>query len=335
MAMTINTNVMSLNAQRNLSTTQSSMSVTMQRLSSGLRVNSAKDDAAGLAIAERMQSQVRGSNVAIRNCNDAISMFQTTEGALGKIQENLQRMRELAVQAANGSYGQDDRQKLQAEVNQLVSEIQKVVKTTQFNGVNILSVSDANVAATTEANDLAGNTSMTFQVGANSQDRTSVDGTQFNLYNRATTGFQSDVNGAAAGDPGYIPTWSTTAGEEPFLFAFGTGADPTLAATTYPPIDVTTAAGASSALDNLSLDIDKISNIRAVAGGLQSRFEATISQLQVYSENTSAARGRIMDADFATETANMSRAQILQQAGTAMVAQANMLPSQVLKLLGN
>jgi len=288
MAMTISTNVMSLNAQRNLSSTQGSMSQAMQRLSSGMRVSSARDDAAGLAIAERMTSQIRGSNVAARNCNDAISMFQTAEGAMGKLQENLQRIRELAVQAANGAISDEDRGKLQDEVDQLTQEVSRIINTTKFNGLNLF---DGN-----NATGLASNATLVFQVGANSDDQITVDGTGFNLNT---------------------------------LNSF----DSTAAATLT--IDVSTAANAATALTEITSDIDDVSTARATAGSLQARFEATAAQLQIYSENTSAARGRIMDADFATETANLARAQILQQAGTAMVAQANMLPQQVLKLLGN
>jgi len=295
MAMTISTNVMSLNAQRNLSSTQGSMSQAMQRLSSGMRVSSARDDAAGLAIAERMTSQIRGSNVAARNCNDAISMFQTAEGAMGKLQENLQRVRELAVQAANGAISDEDRGKLQDEVDQLTQEVSRIIKTTKFNGLNLFDGNDTT--------GLAANTTLVFQVGANSDDQISVDGSGFDL--------------------------STTNNSNTPLTSYNTDLTATLT------IKVNTAADAATALTNITADIDRVSSARATAGSLQARFEATAAQLQIYSENTSAARGRILDADFATETANLARAQILQQAGTAMVAQANMLPQQVLKLLGN
>jgi len=295
MAMTISTNVMSLNAQRNLSSTQGSMSQAMQRLSSGMRVSSARDDAAGLAIAERMTSQIRGSNVAARNCNDAISMFQTAEGAMGKLQENLQRVRELAVQAANGAISDEDRGKLQDEVDQLTQEVSRIIKTTKFNGLNLFDGNDTT--------GLAANTTLVFQVGANSDDQISVDGSGFDL--------------------------STTNNSNTPLTSYNTDLTATLT------IKVNTAADAATALTNITADIDRVSSARATAGSLQARFEATAAQLQIYSENTSAARGRILDADFATETANLARAQILQQAGTAMVAQANMLPQQVLKLLGS
>jgi flagellin len=281
MAMTINTNVMSLNAQRNLSTTSSSLATSMQRLSSGLRVNSAKDDAAGLAIAERMSAQIRGSNVAIRNANDAISMFQTAEGALGKVADSVQRIRELAVQAANGSLSEDDRDNMQEEVDQLTAEINRVATNTKFNDVALL---DGTF------------TSTSFQIGAGDVD--TID---------ATTDF--DMSATA-------------------LKSNGTAAK---------TIDITGADGsaANGVLTDLDDDLKAISAARAQAGALQGRFEAVVGQLQIFSENMSAARGRIMDADFAQETANLSRSQILQQAGSAMVAQANQQPQQVMALLRN
>jgi flagellin len=269
----INTNIISLNAQRNQAASQSSLATSMQRLSSGLRVNSAKDDAAGLAIAERMNAQVKGMNVAIRNSNDAISMMQTAEGAMGKIGDNLQRIRELAVQSANGAISDTDRANLQEEVDQLQEEIGRVVDNGKFNGVNLLDGSDGGT--------------VTFQVGADSADTIDADTSKFDL-----TALKS-----------------------------------------YAAIDISTQAKATSTLDDMDSDLDDVNSARSVAGALQSRFEAVISQLQVSAENTAAARGRIMDADFASETANLSRAQILQQAGTAMISQANQLPQQVLQLL--
>ena len=273
MPMTINTNIISMNAQRNLSTSQSALATSMQRLSSGLRVNSAKDDAAGLAIAERMNAQVRGSNVAMRNANDGISMFQTAEGAMGKIGDSLQRIRELAVQSANGAISNADRTNLNAESTQLVAEIKRVADGAKFNGINLL---DGSL------------TSANFQVGADASDVITT-AVSFNMT-------------ALAG---------------------------------YAAADLSTQTGATAVLTATDTDLDLVNTARADAGALQGRFEAVIGQLQTYSENTSAARGRIMDADFAQETAALSRAQILQQAGTAMVAQANQLPNQVMALLRN
>jgi flagellin len=273
MPQTINTNIQSLNAQRNLSMSQSSLSTSMQRLSSGLRVNSAKDDAAGLAIAERMNAQVRGMNVAIRNANDAISLAQTAEGAIGKLTDMAQRMRELAVQSANGTNTTADRTSLNQEYQQLASEITRTIGATTFNGLAILAA-DAGV--------------LDFQVGANSGQTVSITTTDLSG--------NADVTAVTGGD-------------------------------------VTSAANAGTAITNLDTMLNTLNSERATYGAAQNRFEAVIGVLQVASENQSAARGRIMDADFAAETANLSRAQILQQAGNAMIAQANQLPQQVLKLL--
>ena len=263
---TINTNTASLNAQRNLATSASSLSTTMQRLSSGLRVNSAKDDAAGLAIAERMNAQTRGMNVAIRNSNDAISMAQTAEGALGALSNNLLRMRELAVQAANGTNGTSDIAALNQEYLLLVDENARVINSTKFNGQPLLSAS----------------TPYQFQVGANATDTITVTSVTIS------------------------PT-STTLG--------------------------TSNAEASAQLAAIDADLDNVNSSRAIWGASQNRFENVIASLRVAAENSAASRGRIMDADYAQETANLSRTQILQQAGTAMVAQANQLPQSVLTLL--
>jgi flagellin len=271
---TINTNVMSLNAQRNLNASSSSLATSMQRLSSGLRVNSAKDDAAGLAIAERMNAQVKGMNVAVRNANDAISLAQTAEGALGKVGDSLQRMRELATQSANATNSSTDRANLDAEYQQLAAEVTRVLTGTKFNGTDLLST-----AAT-----------LNFQVGANNVSTDQISVTTGNLTS-------------------------------------GAGVTAVVAA------NINTATAALDAMDDLDDAIDEITTARADFGAAQNRFESVISNLQVAAENTAASRGRIMDADFAVETSNLSRGQILQQAGTAMVAQANQLPQGVLSLL--
>jgi flagellin len=281
MPLTINTNIASLNAQRNLNASQGSLATSMQRLSSGLRVNSAKDDAAGLAIAERMNAQSRGMNVAIRNANDGISMSQTAEGALSQVSNSLQRMRELAVQARNATNSSSDKDSLNKEFSQLQQEISRVLAGTTFNGKHILGA-DA--------------TALTFQIGAN----TTADDT----ITIATTDMSMDTTITAV-------TNTTTA-----------------------LIDASATLGAiGTVIDNIDAALDSVNDTRATYGATQSRFDAIITNLQVGVENQSAARSRIMDADFASETANMSRAQVLQQAGTAMVAQANQLPQQVLKLL--
>ncbi len=283
MAATINTNLISLNAQRNSTVSQSSLSTSMQRLSSGLRVNSAKDDAAGLAISERMSAQTKGMNVAIRNANDGISMAQTAEGALSKTGDILQRMRELAVQAANGSNNGADKDSLNKEFEELGKEITRTISSTSFNDQKILA-GGVGTAGT-----------VTFQVGANTE---------------------ADVD--------TIDVTFTDMSTDASLTAVTTGATNKIDST------VTDVGAVIDALDEA---LDKVNSERAVLGATQSRFDAVISNLQVSSENQSAARGRIVDADFAAETANLSRAQVLQQAGNAMIAQANQLPQQVLSLL--
>ncbi len=274
MSMTINTNLASLNAQRNLATSQGSLATSMQRLSSGLRVNSAKDDAAGLAIAERMNAQSRGMNVAIRNANDGVSLAQTAEGSLGKVGDALQRMRELATQSVNASNSATDRANLDAEYQALGDEVTRVLTGTKFNGIDLLGT-----AAT-----------LTFQVGANNVATDQIDITTTNLT--AGAGITAAVGGG-----------------------------------------VTTDVLAKAAMDDLDTAIDEITTARSTFGATQNRFDSVISNLQIAAENQSAARSRIMDADFAAETANLSRSQILQQAGNAMVAQANQLPQQVMALL--
>ncbi len=286
MPQTINTNIISMNAQRNLDASQNSLSTAMQRLSSGLRVNSSKDDAAGLAIAARMETQVRGMNVAIRNANDGISLAQTADGALSQLTESLQRMRELTVQARNATNSDDDKDSLDKEFGELSKEIQRVLGGTTFNGKAILADSSG---------------TQTFQIGPNTTSNDSIDITTNNL----TTD----------------PTITAVAGTD------NTGSGRAVIDRTTDP-DVL-----ASVIGNIDTAINTINSQRATLGASQNRFDAVISDLQVASENQSAARSRIMDADFAAETAALSRAQILQQAGTAMVAQANTMPQQVLTLL--
>ncbi len=277
----INTNVASLNSARNLSNSQSALATSLQRLSSGLRVNSAKDDAAGLAIAERMNAQVRGMNVAIRNANDGISYAQTAEGALAKVGDALQRMRELAVQSRNSTNSDSDKDSLNTEFGQMQNEITRILGGTKFNGSAIF--------ATTG--------SINFQVGAGTttDDSISVDfgSTAFNANTDITT-----VSGSTA--------------------VIGSSAD---------------TAAIGTVIDNIDTALNTINEQRGSWGARQTRFESVIANLQVSVENQSAARSRIMDADFAAETAALSRNQILQQAGTAMLAQANSLPQNVLSLL--
>jgi len=279
MTISVNTNLFSLNAQRSLSKSQSSLSTSMQRLSSGLRINSAADDAAGLAISQRMSAQVRGMNVAIRNANDGISLAQTADSALASVGDSLQRMRELAVQAQNSTNSGSDKDSLNQEFQQLGSEIGRVLAGTTFNGAAILGAS-------------AG--ALTFQVGANTTTNDSITITTTNMVT-----------------------------------------DASITAVTASVIDSTVASGTAlnTVIDDIDAAINDVNSQRATFGASQNRFNAVVSNLQSSVENQSAAASRITDADFASETANMSRAQILQQAGTAMVAQANQLPQSVLKLL--
>jgi flagellin len=304
MASTINTNVTSLIAQRNLSNSQNSLATTMARLSSGLRVNSAKDDAAGLAIAERMSSQVRGMNVAVRNANDGISMAQTAEGALGKSSDILQRMRELAVQAANASNSDSDKISLDNEFEQLSLEVQRVYSSTTYNSRAILAA-DAG--------------EQVFQVGANT---TADNQITIETADMAAATEITGVTGKAA----------VLAGNGPDGLP-GTPDD--VAAEAAVPRSVITgdAADILAVIDDIDTAINFVSSERSVLGAAQSRFENAISYLQISSENQSASRSRIMDADYAQETAALSRAQILSQAGSAMLAQANQQPQSVLALL--
>jgi flagellin len=274
----INTNLMSLNAQGNLAATKKDLSTAIQRLSTGLRVNSAKDDAAGLAIANRMDAQARGMNVAVRNANDGISLAQTAEGALGKVTDMMQRMRELAVQSANASNTATDRGSLNAEFTQLAQEVDRTLLSTRFNGQAILAGS-------------AG--ALQFQIGANNAATDQLTITTTNMAT-ATTIAAITVSTAGIG---------------------------------------TSAANANAMITALDTALDTINSERATYGAVQNRFEAVIANLQISAENQTAAKSRIMDADFAKETASLTRAQILQQAGTAMLAQANSAPQGVLALL--
>lgn len=465
MAMTINTNVVSLNAQRNLGLSGGALATSMQRLSSGLRVNSAKDDAAGLAIAERMSASAKGMAVAARNANDGISLAQTAEGALGKMGDMLQRMRELAVQASNATNSDSDRKALQAEVSQLVSEIDRVAKTTTFNGRNLLdgsfsgavfqvgSQAGDNITVGALANAKAGNLSSvsygertfngTVAAGAGSginDDTFKVDPTAGNdvygytqkidagklkvngvelgeitaassgterlgqvvaainaktadtgvtafLEETATgsgkynvrlvsdkldasdvvndvtlQGFHTKITGIGAANEVALGEQATEAaakvtlaglaGGTARLFTAIEGSGTATAGTDAGDADsvdagaatkanqkgidtlkVTTQAEAWVALKKIDSAIDQVNSARGNLGALQTRFEKTVENIDIMSENIAAARGRIVDADFASETANLSRTQILQQAGTAMVAQANQLPQNVLSLL--
>ncbi len=276
MPMVINTNTLSLTAQRNLNKTQGEFQTSLRRLSSGLRINSAKDDAAGLYVAEKMTADIRGLKQAARNAADGISLGQAAEGALGEIGNNLQRIREIAVQSANATV--EDRTGLQAEVDQLTQEISRIVQTTQFNGTALLSAANA----------------LTFQIG------------QDGVAEHQVTVTTSNLTGLSA----YNATLTNAL-----------------------TIDVSTAATASASIASLEADIGTVASSRGTFGAVQNRFEAVISNTENYVENLSAARSRIMDADFAAETAALTRAQILQQSGVAMLGQANQVPQSALSLL--
>jgi flagellin len=380
MASVISTNVSSLNAQRNLTTSQGSLATSLQRLSSGLRINSAKDDAAGLAISERMTTQIRGLNQATRNANDGISLAQVAEGALAGIGNALQRIRELAVQSANATNSASDRAALDVEAQQLSAEVQRIASSTDFNGVNLLDGSFTN---------------QQFQVGANANETISVSAiTNANVANlgsstsaavtgiaavtltAAVTGITidgSNGNGAiaigsfgGAGDSATqraaalrdavnavadqtgvyatndTATTVTLTGGGSIIIAgaavatSGLTAATTAAATTtgFNTLDLSNVAGANIAIGTMDAALTEVNTVRANLGALQSRFESVVANLSINSENLNAARSRIRDADFAAETANLTRSQILQQAGTAMLAQANSAPQNVLSLLG-
>ncbi len=274
MAQYINTNISSLNTQRALNRSHSSLQTSLQRLSSGLRINSAKDDAAGLAISERFTTQIRGLNQGVRNANDAISMAQTGEGALQEVTTALQRIREIAVQSVNATNSDKDRASLQEEVTQLQAEITRIAGT-KFNGTQIIG---------------SGATSFNFQVGANAGDTIKVSTANITT----ASGYASVVTNGK----------------------------------------VSATSKASNLIKAVDGYLDKVNSIRAKLGAIQNRFESVIRNGQNIVENLSASRSRIQDADFAAETANLTRAQILQQAGVAMLSQANAMPQNVLALLG-
>ena len=380
MAQVINTNIASLNAQRNLNSSQGALQTSLQRLSSGLRINSAKDDAAGLAISERFTAQIRGLDQAARNANDGISLAQTAEGALEEVTNNLQRIRELAVQSSNASNNNSDRSALQTEVSQLLSEINRVADTTTFNGVNVLDGSFSGAAFQVGAN--AGETitvssivdSNTAALGSVSQASASVAASGLTGFATAIAAGGVTVNGV---DIGAIAGASSAAeragqlvdainevssqtnvgasydsatgqltltGSQNIVIA-GTAndateagwANATVATTTtstgIDTLDISSYAGAQLGIQLVDSSLDTINTARASLGAIQSRFESVVASVQVQSENLSASRSRIQDADFAKETAALTRGQILQQAGTAMLSQANSAPQSVLSLL--
>ena len=383
----INTNVMSLNSQRNLATNSASLATTIQRLSSGLRINSAKDDAAGLAISERFSTQIRGMNQAARNANDGISLAQTAEGALGEIGNNLQRIRELAVQSRNATNSYDDRAALQKEVAQLKSEIDRVADQTSFNGTKLLdgsftaqafqiganqgqtitvdNITDANIAAlgtwnepstttytqTTAAAgatafatgvsmDINGVTITTADGAADAAAATAAIKTAFDAA-KANVANTSLANVTMAAD-GTITSTDATLAIANLTNVSGVTAGTTngtatevagAAHTGFAALDISTVSGADNAILAMDAALNSVNSARADLGAVQNRFTSVIANLNTTAENLTASRSRIRDTDFAKETAELTRTQILTQAGTAMLAQANQAPQGVLSLL--
>ena len=372
----INTNLPSLNTQRNINSSQSALNTSLQRLSSGLRVNSAKDDAAGLAIAERMSAQVRGLGVAARNANDGVSLAQTAEGALGKVGEMVQRMRELAVQSSNATNNANDRIALQAEVAQLKEEIDRVAGSASFNGTKLLdgsftsakfqvgadagesitvsSITDARLAGMGVVNRASTqNSTAISNLAATSLGDLTINGTDIGVLAAAgttqerqsqvvdainrlsnTTGvgaFYDSANNQIVMTSAATITLTGAAGAKVGFVA----ADSATAAASgnMTTLDVSSYSGAQLAIQQADAALKQINSARANLGAVQSRFENAVANIQIASENVTAARSRIMDTDFAAETAALTRAQILQQAGNAMLSQANQLPQQVLSLL--
>jgi flagellin len=391
MAQVINTNTMSLNAQRNLSTSGSSLATTIQRLSSGLRINSAKDDAAGLAISERFGTQIRGTDVAIRNANDGISLAQVAEGSLSEVGNNLQRIRELAVQASNATNSASDRKALQAEVDQLVSEIDRVAKQSDFNGTKLLDGSftsqlfqvGANAGQSIAINsvvnakaDALGNAKFAAAVSSDADitvpgaavTAMTVNGVKIGSFDGDTpekfanaaagainakigeTGVYASVEATAGATPTDPTTYKVTltsvkadrdlilTGATSIGFDDSDAAAPSSVAATATSsmvrdLNVSTFEGAQQALEIVDKALESVNSVRADLGAIQNRFTSVVANLQTSSENLSASRSRIRDTDFAKETAELTRTQILQQAGTAMLAQANQVPQNVLSLL--
>ena len=305
MTQIINTNLLSLNAQRNLAANANAQALAINRLSTGTRVNSAKDDAAGLAISERMNAQSRGMEIARRNANDAVSLAQTAEGALGGINNMLQRMRELAVQSANATNSSSDRAALQNEFNQLQQEISRTAATTRFNGNAILTQT----------------TAFDFQVGSNA---TSNDMISVNALNITTTTV------TASSDDGALSRAIGTAINISSVGTRGVNAG----TSNYNAYQGSTMGdGALGAVEVIDYALSQVNTARSRFGAVQNRFDAVLNTLDIAIESQAAARSRIVDADYARETAALARAQVLQQAGVAMLSQANAAPNQVLSLL--
>jgi len=379
MAQTINTNVASLNAQRNLNRSQGLLNQSLERLSTGLRINSAKDDAAGLAISERFTTQIRGLNQAVRNASDGISLSQTAESALGELTNNLQRIRELAVQSVNATNSASDRAALNAEVVERVAEIDRIAKQTNFNGVKVLDGSfgtatfqvganvgeTISVSLTTNVTAAAIGTVNTDEGAGFTMDPADADtetaqltitpfGEAATVVDIAAGSTQQEVADAINGaNIGGVSAFVSTAGEIQILSdvegltitetlggtastglgAITTAAEVVDATTTLAGVGVDTVANANFAIARIDSALTAVNGLRGNLGAIQNRFESTIINLQTVSENLAASRGRIQDADFAAETAALTKAQILQQAGVAVLSQANAQPQLALSLL--
>lgn len=342
----INTNITSMIGQSNLSKSQSSLQTSMERLSSGLRINSAKDDAAGQAIANRMSSQITGLGQAQRNANDGISVAQTAEGALNQVNDNVQRIRELTVQAQNGTNSADDLQSIQDEITQRTTEIDRISKETNFNGTKVLA-SDQSISIQVGANDgeminvnLKQINSET--LGLNSLDVTKLPRTvsasdiTTGSASAAATGvsFSSTIDGTVIKqDDSYYVQKANASGTMEYFAA--TSASISSGVVSF-NVSSTAVEDTSSLapLDNIDDALQSVDSLRSDLGAVQNRFESAIDNLNTNETNLSAARSRIEDADYAVEVANMTRSQILQQAGTSVLAQANQIPQNVLSLLG-
>ncbi|MGH1449001.1 MAG: flagellin [Pseudomonadaceae bacterium] len=400
MALTVNTNVASLNAQRNLGASSSNLQTSLQRLSSGSQINSAKDDAAGLQISNRLTSQINGLGVATKNANNGISIAQTAEGALQESTNILQRMRDLSLQSANGSNSDTERDALNSEVTELKKELDRISNTTAFGGKKLFdgsfgtetfqvgsaaneaislkldevstkelksdSISSGSIGAQSAAGGTSGSVAAEFTIASGSADGSDrvftitadyADDATAEEVTQALATAINDANmgvGAFVTDGGGIEVVTDAdigALEGELQLAIGTGATSTAAladaalatATTFDEvttgntvkdIDITSAKGAQEAVYIIDAALQSIDSQRADLGAAQNRFQSTISNLQNVSENASSARGRIQDTDFAAETAKLTKNQILQQAGTSILAQANQLPQAVLSLLG-
>jgi len=383
MALTVNTNIASLTAQRNLTSSQNDLSTSLERLSSGLRINSARDDAAGLAITERFTAQIRGLNQGVRNANDGISLSQTAEGALSEVTNNLQRIRELAVQSSNASNTSADRTALQTEVSALLAEIQRVATKSNFNGNTLLdgTFSGAVFQVGADKGDtITFATISSMQTSALGTTTTNTDG-GLTVAASAITGFATaisagdlTINGtdigalagasSAAGRAGDLvgainaisattgvgasynsATGNLTLNSDAAVVIDGAANDLTITGyanatistlTTSTGIDTLTVANYAGAQTGIALIDSALSTVntqRAALGASQSRFESVVANQQTAAENLSASRSRIQDADFAAETAQLTKSQILQQSGIAMLAQANSIPQNVLALL--